>query len=89
MNPKSAAGRVGEVRTSGQAALARMADSGTPRGERTAVHDRSRAADAILAQSDMVGEPSSGYHGESLAGLMTLPPHQRPVLKERPMWQHG
>lgn len=89
-NPKSAAGRVGEDRTPGQAALARMADSGTPRGERTAVNDRTRAADAILAQSDMVGEPSPGYHDDSLAGLMTLPRIQRPLLpKKRPMWQHG
>jgi hypothetical protein len=89
-NPKSAAGRVGEDRASGQAALARLADSGTPRGERTAAHDRSRAADAILAQSGMVGEPSSGYHGEPLAGLMTLPRIQRRLLpKTPPMWQHG
>jgi hypothetical protein len=81
-NPKSAAGRVGEDRASGQAALARLADSGTPRDERTAVHDRSRAADAILAQSGMVGEPSSGYHGEPLAGLMTLPRIQRRLFSE-------
>jgi hypothetical protein len=57
-----------------------LADSGTPRGERTAVHDRSRAADAFLAQSDMVGEPSPGYHDEPLAGLMTPPRIQRPRL---------
>jgi len=89
-NPMSAVGCVGEDRASGQAALARLADSGTPRGERTAAHDRSRAADAILAQSGMVGEPSSGYHGEPLAGLMTLPRIQRRLLpKKRPMWQHG
>jgi hypothetical protein len=44
------------------------------------VHDRSRAADAILAQSDMVGEPSPGYHDEPLAGLMTLSRAQRPLF---------
>jgi hypothetical protein len=66
------------------------ADSGTPRGERTAVNDRPRAADAILAQFDMVGEPLPGYHGESLAGLMTPPRTQRPPSPwKRPMWQHG
>jgi len=64
------------------------ADSGTPRAERTAVHDRPRAAGAILAQSDMVGEPSPGYHDEPLAGLMTPPRIQRSLLPlKRPMWQ--
>jgi hypothetical protein len=54
------------------------------------VNDRSRAADAILAQSDMVGEPSPGYHDEPLAGLMTPPRTQWPLsLWKRPMWQHG